>query len=255
MPTNPLIQYLLLFLLMWAIIFFRYILIAGFFHLYFFKLKAQAFKAKRISTKLRKENQTKKEVISSFLSSGLFAIGGVFLIHLWTNNYSLVYNDIHEYGIPYLFLSAIGFLLLHDTYYYWLHRWMHKPSVYKYIHQQHHDSIATSPWTSFSFDLPESLLQAIFLPIMVFILPMHYSVVLFLLMFMTLSATINHLDIEIYPKNFNKHPIGKWFIGATHHSLHHSEFITNYGLYFTFWDHWMNTESKIYDTRFKEVTK
>ena len=131
---------------------------------------------------------------------------------------------------------------------------MHRPRIYKYIHQQHHDSIATSTWTSFSFDLLESLLQAIFLPIMIFILPLHYSVVIFLLFFMTLSATINHLDVEIYPKNFNKHPIGKWFIGATHHSLHHSEFITNYGLYFTFWDHWMNTESEAYDRRFEEVT-
>jgi sterol desaturase/sphingolipid hydroxylase (fatty acid hydroxylase superfamily) len=25
--------------------------------------------------------------------------------------------------------------------------------------------------------------------------------------------------------------------------LHHSQFRFNYGLYFTFWDHWMKTES------------
>ena len=255
MSAQLVIENIALFIIMWAIIFFRYILVAGGFHLYFYKIKKQAFKARRISTKLRKTNQTKKEIIASFFSSGLFALGGVFLVRIWSNGYAQIYNDIHQYGIPYLFISALLFLFLHDTYYYWLHRWMHRPSVYKYIHQQHHDSIATTAWTSFSFDLPESLMQAIFLPIMVFVLPMHYSVVIFLLMFMTLSATINHLDIEIYPKDFNKHPVGKWLIGATHHSLHHSEFITNYGLYFTFWDHWMGTESKVFDQCFEEVTQ
>ncbi len=255
MSTQIIIENSILFLLLWAIIFFRYLLIAGAFHMYFYGIKKEINKARRISTKLRKTHQTKKEIIASFLSSGLFAIGGVFLLQIWRMDYSLVYSDISDYGIVYLFFSALLFLFLHDTYYYWLHRWMHRPSIYKHIHRQHHDSIATSVWTSFSFDVPESVLQAIFLPIMIFILPMHYSVVLFLLMFMTFSATINHLDIEIYPKNFNKHPIGKWFIGATHHSLHHSEFITNYGLYFTFWDHWMKTESKVYDQRFEEVSR
>ena len=71
---------------------------------------------------------------------------------------------------------------------------------------------------------------------------------------MELNGFLNHLDIEIYPRNFNKNFIGKWLIGATHHSLHHSEFITNYGLYFTFWDRWMKTESKNFDTVFEKVT-
>ena len=254
MPTQFIIENGILFLLMWTVIFFRYVLIAGFFYFFFFKIKAQAFKSKRISTKLRKAKQTKKEILNSFISSGLFAIGGVFLIEVWKNDYALIYNDVSQYGILYLFLSTAIFLFVHDTYYYWLHRWMHRPGVYKYLHRMHHDSIATSPWTSFSFDLSETLLQAIFVPIMIFVLPMHFGVILLLLTIMTLSATINHLDIEIYPKNFNKHPIGKWLIGATHHSLHHSEFVTNYGLYFTFWDHWMGTESKVFDQRFEEVT-
>jgi len=41
---------------------------------------------------------------------------------------------------------------------------------------------------------------------------------------MTFSSVINHLEIETYPPNFHKHFIGKWIIGATHHSLHHKQF-------------------------------
>ena len=72
--------------------------------------------------------------------------------------------------------------------------------------------------------------------------PMHYSVILFQLIIMTVSSVINHLDIEIYPKNcYNT--FGKWIIGATHHSRHHKQFKYNYGLYFTFWDRLKKTES------------
>jgi sterol desaturase/sphingolipid hydroxylase (fatty acid hydroxylase superfamily) len=59
---------------------------------------------------------------------------------------------------------------------------------------------------------------------------------------MTFSSVINHLDIEIYPKNSGK-SWGKWVIGATHHSLHHKQFKYNFGLYFTFWDRLKKTES------------
>jgi len=79
--------------------------------------------------------------------------------------------------------------------------------------------------------------------------------VFLMLIIMTVSATINHLDIEIYPKGFEKHWLGKWLIGATHHSQHHAKFLTNYGLYFTFWDKWMNTESPDFEELFREKTK
>ena len=62
---------------------------------------------------------------------------------------------------------------------------------------------------------------------------------------MTFSSVINHLDIEIYPKNPNN-ILTKWVIGATHHSLHHKQFKYNFGLYFTFWDKIEKTESPIF---------
>lgn len=71
------------------------------------------------------------------------------------------------------------------------------------------------------------------------IVPLHPFIIVLYLLIMTISSVINHLDIEIYPKAFLK----KIFIGATHHHLHHKEFKSNYGLYFTFWDSIMGTES------------
>jgi sterol desaturase/sphingolipid hydroxylase (fatty acid hydroxylase superfamily) len=72
---------------------------------------------------------------------------------------------------------------------------------------------------------------------------------------MTTTSVINHLNTEIYPRDFNKHWFGRWWIGATHHSLHHAQFRYNFGLYFTFWDKIMQTESPDYNKLFEEKTK
>ena len=71
---------------------------------------------------------------------------------------------------------------------------------------------------------------------------------------MTVSSVINHLNVEIYPKGFEKNFIGKWLIGASHHSLHHSQYKTNYGLYFNIWDRMMGTQSPEFDQLFKSRT-
>ena len=76
------------------------------------------------------------------------------------------------------------------------------------------------------------------------VLPMHLYVIIIQLTIMTFSSVINHLDIEIYPASFRNSKFGQQFIDATHHHFHHEEFQTNYGLYFTFWDRWMGTESR-----------
>jgi len=122
--------------------------------------------------------------------------------------------------------------------------------VFRIVHKVHHESIHTSAFTSFTFHPLEALLQFIFLPLMILIVPIHFYGLGIILALMTLSAIINHAGIEVYPKGFYKHPLGKWLIGSTHHDLHHKEFTSNFGLYFTLWDKWMNTESKGYEERF-----
>lgn len=120
---------------------------------------------------------------------------------------------------------------------------MHHPKIFKMVHKVHHNSLTPTPWTAFSFHPWESLLEALVLPLILLMVPVNVYVLGFYLLLMTLSSVINHLDIEIYPERFQKNRLGKLLIGATHHHYHHKEFNTNFGLYFTFWDKWMGTES------------
>ncbi|MEP6616543.1 MAG: sterol desaturase family protein [Ginsengibacter sp.] len=232
----------------------RYFLFTGIFYGLFYKLSFKRFKGRKLNSRKYYPSQFKKEVMWSMVTSAIFAISGAATIVLWQKGYTRIYSQVNEYGWVYLPLSLLLFLFLHETFYYWLHRWMHIPRIFRIVHKVHHDSHITSPFTAFSFHPLEGLLQAIFLPAVFLFLPMHYSIIITVLTIMTFSSIINHLNVEIYPVNFHRHAIGRWLIGATHHSLHHKQFKYNYGLYFTFWDKVTKTESPMFNYLFEKVT-
>lgn len=200
--------------------------------------------------KQAERKQLLREVAWSTVSSIIFAILAAGCFAAYQQGWTKVYININDHPMWYFLLSIVVVLFLYETYYYWLHRWMHKPGIFKIVHKVHHESIHTSVFTSFSFHPLEALLQFLFIPLLIVILPIHYLALGIVLTLMTVSAVINHAGVEIFPKRFHEHPIGKWLIGATHHDLHHKEFRNNFGLYFTFWDRWMKTESDKYANTF-----
>lgn len=240
--------------LIFMVIVFRYFLVAGTFYAIFYLFFSKKWAHRKISNKSFPRKQFLKELQWSLITSLIFAITGAFLALGWQKGYIPVYTSMEEYGIFYFFFSILTLMIIHETYYYWLHRLMHHPKVYKMVHKVHHDSITTSPWTAFSFHPIEGFLEAIILPLMLLFIPVHLYALITYLTIMTLSSVINHLNIEIYPSKFHQHWLGKWLIGASHHSLHHSQFRFNFGLYFTFWDKWVKTESPDFNNLFEAKT-
>lgn len=241
--NTPTIFLVYAFIFFFAILF-RYFVAAGIFYYYYYVKNFKKYDNRRLSKGLANKSQLRKEVVWSIKSSAIFAFVGAGTYWLWQNGLTAIYLDISEYGLWYLPVSLLIILLLHETYYYWVHRWMHQPKVFRIVHKVHHDSRIPTPWTAFSFHPWESLIEALILPLILVILPVNIFVLGFYLLVMTVSSVVNHLDIEIYPLWFQKSRFGQQFIGATHHHHHHTEFMTNYGLYFTFWDKIMNTESR-----------
>jgi lathosterol oxidase len=218
-----------------AIIFIRYVTVA---YLYNYMLKVITKSTYNIYKE--KAAQIRKELGWSFLSSVVFCVYGGFSFWAYHQGWTKIYVQVFNYPLWYFCLSTVILLLLYETYYYWLHRWMHLPAVFRVVHKVHHQSIHSTVFTSFSFHPIEAILQSLFFPIVIFLIPLHYAVLIIVLTLMTLSAVINHSGIEIFHNRF----ILKNFIGSTHHHLHHTQFQTNFGLYFTWWDKWMKTESK-----------
>lgn len=231
-------------LVFFAILLIRYFTTAGFFYAYYSKVKNNKTDKKLLSQRPLKKEQVKKEIYWSVVSSAIFAFFGAVTYWLYLNDFTAIYLDASQFGYWYLPLSLLIVLLLHETYYYWVHRAMHFPKIYKVVHKVHHQSLSTTPWTAFSFHPWESIIEALIVPVILMVVPVNIYVLLFYLIFMTFSSMINHLDIEVYPESFRKSAFGKLWIDATHHHYHHKEFNTNYGLYFTFWDKLMGTESR-----------
>ncbi|MFZ6011528.1 MAG: DUF2147 domain-containing protein, partial [Bacteroidota bacterium] len=110
-----------------------------------------------------------------------------------------------------------------------------------------------SPWAAYSFHPWEALIQALVLPIMVFILPLHTLTIFLFLTYMIVRNVIGHLGFEILPKGFTKNKWLNWNTAVTHHNMHHEHFHGNYGLYFTWWDKLMNTENRKYHETFDGI--
>ena len=231
-------------LIFFAILLVRYFATAGFFYSYYSKTKRNKTVHKILSQRPLKKEQVKKEISWSIISSAIFAFFGAVTYWLYLHGFTSMYTNLSQYSYWYLPLSLFLMMIIHETYYYWLHRLMHIPKIYKIVHKVHHNSLSSTPWTAFSFHPWESILEALIVPLILILVPVHIYVLLFYLIFMTFSSVVNHLDIEIYPESFRNSQFGKLWIDATHHHFHHKEFTTNYGLYFTFWDKLMGTESR-----------
>jgi ferredoxin-NADP reductase/sterol desaturase/sphingolipid hydroxylase (fatty acid hydroxylase superfamily) len=183
----------------------------------------------------------------------IFAIMDVTLLHLQSKGYTFLYNNIEQYGWVYLVISFAIVLFLHDAFFYWTHRAMHHPKLYSFFHRVHHESTDPSPLTSGSFHPSEAVVENALQFILPFVMPLHFSVILAWQLFDIINNVLGHLGYELYPKGWVKMPILKYKTASTHHNMHHQLFNGNYALYFTWWDKWMGTEFKDYESRHEQI--
>ncbi len=187
---------------------------------------------------------------STFL---IFAIFDVCLLYLDNKGYTQLYFNINDYGYLWLGLSFFIVLFIDDTFFYWSHRAMHLPRFYKFIHKVHHESTDPSPLTAFAFHPSEAVIEQMMGFVLPFFLPLNFGVIIAWQIFSMLNNVLHHLGYEVYPKGWVKFPLLKYKAASTHHNMHHQLFNGNYSLYFTWWDKWMGTEFKDYETRHEQI--
>jgi sterol desaturase/sphingolipid hydroxylase (fatty acid hydroxylase superfamily) len=146
-------------------------------------------------------------------------------------------------------------LIIHDTYFYWIHRLLHHPVLFRHAHLVHHKSTNPSPWASYSFHLLESVLEGGILVVVAFALPIHpLALVLFIISGFIINV-YGHLGYEIMPKGLRNSIWFEIINTSVHHNLHHSKFKGNYGLYFRVWDRLMGTEHPDYIKEYDRVQR
>ena len=160
------------------------------------------------------------------------------------------YLDINQYSLWWLAISVLVMALVHDSYYYWAHRGMHHPSVFRYVHKLHHGFTNPTPFASYAFHPLEAVVEvAWFLPLAA-VVPLHPLAVGIYIFVLTVLNVISHLGYEFYRPG-----VGQWFITSTHHNMHHSRAKGHFMLYFNFWDKWMGTNATDYTSQLQRVAE
>src|SRR5690606_27138845 len=132
-------------------------------------------------------------------------------------------------------------MLLHDTYFYWTHRFMHWKPVFKYFHLGHHRSVSPTPWAIYAFQPLEAVTQFLGIMLIVIVLPLHPLMLLAFLWWDTIVNTAGHTGYEMVPTWIARHPLFRWFNTVNHHDAHHTNFRVNFGSFFNVWDRLMGT--------------
>lgn len=195
-----------------------------------------------------------RDIFFSLITVSIFASMALTVFY-FLKPYTNTYREISEYGWAYYAFTWVWMLFIHDTYFYWMHRMMHHPNMFKYVHLVHHKSTNPSPWTAYAFHPLEAVLEVAILPILAFSLPIHQNAIGLFFLFQIIYNVYGHLGFELYPKNFHKSWIGKWVNTSVAHNLHHEKFHGNYGLYFLIWDRIMGTIRKDYDITYERTTE
>jgi sterol desaturase/sphingolipid hydroxylase (fatty acid hydroxylase superfamily) len=157
---------------------------------------------------------------------------------------------------PLLITAAFAVcVVLHDAYFYWVHRTIHDPRLFCALHRRHHRSHNPTPFTAYSFDLGEAALMAAFSPLLALALPVPWIAFGLFMLHQIARNVLGHCGYELFPADRNGKPLFDWMTTVTHHDLHHAQAGYNYGLYFTWWDRWMKTEHPDYHAHFAAVTR
>lgn len=187
--------------------------------------------------------QVRKEIGWSLASAAIYGVPAGVVAWGWQQRgWTQIYTDASSYPLWWMPLSVFTYLALHDTWFYWTHRLMHRPWWFKAMHAVHHDSRPPTAWAAMSFHPWEALTGAIVIPLLVFFIPIHVAMLGLVLTIMTVMGVTNHMGWEMFPRWLVHGPLGHWLITASHHELHHQKYRCNYGLYFRAWDRLCGTD-------------
>lgn len=231
----------------------RYLLLGGLFFLIFYIVFKQHFAYKKIQLKFPKNKDYFRELGYSLFAVWLMAATSAPFFLAPLNSYNQIFFEWEAMPIWYHLLCFPLMLFIHDTYFYWMHRMLHHPKIFKVAHLVHHKSTNPSPWAAYSFHPIEAFFESLIGPIILLIMPVYIVLYIGFFFFQIVYNIYGHSGFEFYPKGFDKHWLGKWINTSVHHNLHHKYFDNSYGLYFTIWDRWMGTMHPKYEQTFAEV--
>jgi sterol desaturase/sphingolipid hydroxylase (fatty acid hydroxylase superfamily) len=195
-------------------------------------------------------DQLRREAGFSVLTIGLFALLAAGLA-MATGELHLAQAVIPSSvaGWAWAIVAVPVALMLHDFYFYWMHRLIHIDWIYPHVHKVHHLSTNPSPLAALSFHPLEALIEAAGVIVILTLVPLPLpSLIAFGFLAFAFNV-LGHLGYEVFPARLLASAFGRWMNSSTSHNLHHRTFRFNYGLYTLIWDRLFGTVDPRYDER------
>lgn len=231
----------------------RYLFFCGIAWFLVYKLFRRRWAHRKIIPRFPTSPDVRREMKASAITIVIFGLVGAVTIEAGRRGWTQLYTRVEDHSMTWFFVSILLAILLHDTWFYWTHRLLHHPRLFRHTHSLHHRSTNPTPWAAFAFSPVEAVVQAAIFPLAVIVMPMHlYAFGLFMVWQMTFNV-IGHTGFEFHPKWLMRTWLGRVLNTPTNHTMHHEKMRGNYGLYFNVWDRLMGTNHEDYERRFEEV--
>lgn len=136
----------------------------------------------------------------------------------------------------YLFGLFLALPLIHEVHFFAIHRLIHTPFLYKWVHSVHHNSVNPSPWSSLSMH-PVEHLAYFSVALIHLILPSNPILAIYQLHFSGFGAVVGHVGFDRVEINDETAIPSHAFA----HYLHHKYFEVNYADGLIPFDKWFGT--------------
>lgn len=222
---------------------------AGSMHLYLYRLRKQGDKLKYDPRDLARDNGIftfRNQVYDNMfwtLVSGvtIWSFYQCLVFYAAANGLAPVFDfssGFWDSVLPLIWFVLLFFLIpiWSSFHFYWIHRLLHWPPLYKRAHSLHHRNVNVGPWSGISMHpIEHSLYFTNFL--IHFVIPSHPIHILFHAYFQTIGAVANHSGFEsLLYKDKKQLQLADYF-----HQLHHRYFECNYGTMEMPWDEWFGS--------------
>ena len=133
------------------------------------------------------------------------------------------------------------YVILFDAYFYVLHRLLHTRRLFRAIHAVHHRARTPTILTALAFHPLEALAILGFVPVMLWIAPIHVLSLAVVSTFLSGSILLAHTAHDPFPAWWHRVPVLRAYVTPRQHHLHHARRDRNYGATFTLFDRLFGT--------------
>lgn len=231
----------------------RYVVLAGVAWMLGYVIFKRRWFHRKIIQSFPRSPEVRREMAWSALSIVIFAAVGTATIYAARAGWTRIYGKLGSHSTAWFWCSIVCAIFLHDAWFYWTHRLMHHPRLFRLFHRVHHLSRNPTPWAAYAFSPLEAVMQAAIFPLVAVLIPIHpYAFGIFMLWQLAYNIA-GHTGYEYHPRWLMGSRLRYFLNTPTNHIQHHETLRGNYGLYFNYWDRLMGTNHAEYEARYTET--